>query len=123
VDEMSDSTSASSDEVRHALELVAKLERRVDELRARVHALEGRAGAATGAGAGGAGDAPPRSAPVDPEVLTVIGAAVAAYLGEEPRIRSIHLVRSGAWAQEGRATIQAWYSVSPPTPSVPTTPR
>jgi hypothetical protein len=122
VDEMNDPTSAPDDDLRRALDLVARLERQVEELQGRVDALE------SGRGAHGPATTPaasprPAAEAVDPEIVTVISAAVAAYLGEEPRIRSIHLVRSSAWAQEGRATIQAWYSVSPPTPSVPTLPH
>jgi methylmalonyl-CoA carboxyltransferase large subunit len=41
------------------------------------------------------------------EELTVIAAAVAAYLGIRAHIRQIRLVSSTAWAQEGRVSIQA----------------
>ena len=41
------------------------------------------------------------------EELLAISAAVAAWLGVQAHIRQIRLIRSGAWAQEGRVTIQA----------------
>jgi methylmalonyl-CoA carboxyltransferase large subunit len=40
------------------------------------------------------------------EVLA-ISAAVAAYLGVRAHIRQIRLVSGGAWAQQGRVSIQA----------------
>ncbi len=43
------------------------------------------------------------------EVLLVLSAAVAAYLGRNARIRTAHYVPEGTspWAQQGRAYIQA----------------
>src|SRR5690242_17907771 len=41
------------------------------------------------------------------ELILVIGAAVAAFLGKKPHIRQIRLVGAAAWAQQGRITIQA----------------
>lgn len=47
---------------------------------------------------------------VSPEVLAVIGAAVAAYFGKRVRIRQARLVsNSSAWAQTGRV----WRRASP----------
>jgi len=40
------------------------------------------------------------------EVLA-ISAAIAAWLGVHAHIRQIRLIRTGAWAQQGRVTIQA----------------
>ena len=40
------------------------------------------------------------------EILTVISAAVAAFLGVRAHVRQIRLIRSPAWAQQGRVTIQ-----------------
>ena len=48
-----------------------------------------------------------RSQGISEEVLMVISAAVAAFLGEKPKIRQVRLVGSPTWAQQGRATIQA----------------
>ena len=39
--------------------------------------------------------------------LIAISAAVAAFLGERVRIRQIRLIRSNAWAQQGRVSVQA----------------
>jgi len=44
-------------------------------------------------------------------LVPVIGAAIAAYLGKRPHIRQIRLLRSDAWAQEGRTTIQASHAL------------
>lgn len=41
------------------------------------------------------------------EELLAISAAIAAFLGVRAHIRQIRLISSGAWAQEGRASIQA----------------
>jgi methylmalonyl-CoA carboxyltransferase large subunit len=56
---------------------------------------------------------PPATSPVaaeagisDEEVLA-ISAAIAAWLGVHAHIRQIRLIRTGAWAQQGRVTIQA----------------
>jgi methylmalonyl-CoA carboxyltransferase large subunit len=46
------------------------------------------------------------------ELLLVISAAIAAFLGEKPHIRQIRLLGSAAWAQQGRATIQASHALS-----------
>ena len=41
------------------------------------------------------------------EVLRHLSAALAAWLGVHAHIRQIRLIRTGAWAQQGRVTIQA----------------
>jgi methylmalonyl-CoA carboxyltransferase large subunit len=41
------------------------------------------------------------------EIVLVIGAAVAAFLGKKAPIRQIRLLGSAAWSQQGRVTIQA----------------
>lgn len=46
------------------------------------------------------------------ELILTITAAVAAYLGVQPRIRQIRLIGSGSWSQEGRATIQASHAIT-----------
>jgi methylmalonyl-CoA carboxyltransferase large subunit len=53
---------------------------------------------------------PPRPAPdegVSEETLLAISACVAAFLGERVHIRSIRLLSSPAWAQQGRVSVQA----------------
>ncbi|HEY4382138.1 MAG TPA: hypothetical protein VGN01_17445 [Acidobacteriaceae bacterium] len=44
---------------------------------------------------------------ISEEEVLAISAALAAWLGVQPHIRQIRLIRSGAWAQQGRVTIQA----------------
>jgi methylmalonyl-CoA carboxyltransferase large subunit len=46
------------------------------------------------------------------ELLVVISAAIAAFLGKRPHIRQIRLLGSAAWAQQGRVTIQASHARS-----------
>jgi methylmalonyl-CoA carboxyltransferase large subunit len=46
------------------------------------------------------------------EVVAVISAAIAAFLGKKPHIRQIRLVGTTAWAQQGRVTIQASHALS-----------
>jgi methylmalonyl-CoA carboxyltransferase large subunit len=54
---------------------------------------------------------PPVKEPASPEIteaeILAISAALGAYLGVRVRIRQIRLLSSRAWAQQGRATIQA----------------
>jgi len=45
------------------------------------------------------------------ELIVVIGAAVAAYLGKTAPIRQIRLLSTSAWAQQGRVLIQASHSL------------
>jgi methylmalonyl-CoA carboxyltransferase large subunit len=45
------------------------------------------------------------------EILLVLSAAIAAYLGKKAPIRQIRLLRSDAWAQQGRTTIQASHAL------------
>jgi methylmalonyl-CoA carboxyltransferase large subunit len=44
---------------------------------------------------------------ISEELMLVIAAAVAAYLGERAHIRVVRLVSSHNWAQQGRVSIQA----------------
>ncbi len=45
------------------------------------------------------------------ELILVIGAAVAAYLGKKAPIRQIRLLGSAGWAQQGRITVQASHTL------------
>jgi methylmalonyl-CoA carboxyltransferase large subunit len=47
------------------------------------------------------------AAGISEEELLAISAALAAWLGVHAHIRQIRLIRTGAWAQQGRVTIQA----------------
>lgn len=92
----------------------------LDELRAELARLSGRLarleaalpvpGAAAAAPEAGASapEAPAvRTAGIPEEILPVISAAVAAFLGVRAQVRQVRLVRSQAWAQQGRVSIQA----------------
>jgi methylmalonyl-CoA carboxyltransferase large subunit len=46
------------------------------------------------------------------ELVLVISAAIAAFLGKKPSIRQIRLVGTTSWAQQGRVTIQASHGLS-----------
>jgi methylmalonyl-CoA carboxyltransferase large subunit len=46
------------------------------------------------------------------ELVLVISAAIAAFLGKKPHIRQIRLIGTAAWAQQGRVTIQASHDLS-----------
>jgi methylmalonyl-CoA carboxyltransferase large subunit len=83
-------------------------------LGARVAALEATAGLAPVATAAAAPleSAMPKPEGVDEELLAVISAAVAAYLGKRPHIRQVRLLGTAAWAQQGRVTIQASHALS-----------
>jgi methylmalonyl-CoA carboxyltransferase large subunit len=60
----------------------------------------------------------PDSCPLAPEaglseeLLLVISAAIAAFLGKKPHIRQIRLLGAASWAQHGRATIQASHDLA-----------
>ena len=50
--------------------------------------------------------------PISEEVLAVISAAIAAFLGKKASIRQIRLLGAAAWSQQGRVTIQASHALS-----------
>jgi methylmalonyl-CoA carboxyltransferase large subunit len=54
----------------------------------------------------------PRAEPLGEELVLVISAAIAAFLGKKAHIRAIRLIGTGAWAQQGRVTIQASHALS-----------
>ena len=57
---------------------------------------------------------PEKAEEVGPDVILVLSAAVAAFLGKRARIRSARLVRtapSNAWAQQGRVFVQASHNL------------
>lgn len=68
----------------------------------RVAALEAASATRSVASAG-----PVVGAGVSPELISIISATIAAYLGVKPRIKQIRLVGGASWAQQGRVTIQA----------------
>jgi methylmalonyl-CoA carboxyltransferase large subunit len=107
--------AANSSQVAEALEALRQELARLGE---RVAALEGAVGVKP-RGAAPSPVAPPPQAkqPVEAEGLSeelvlVISAAIAAFLGKKPHVRQIRLLGSAAWAQQGRTTIQASHALS-----------
>jgi methylmalonyl-CoA carboxyltransferase large subunit len=47
------------------------------------------------------------------EVLLVLSAAVAAFLGKRARVRGIRVLSSASWAHQGRVSIQASHARPP----------
>jgi methylmalonyl-CoA carboxyltransferase large subunit len=91
-------------ELARLVEVVEGLRREVARLGERVAVLEGaRPAAAPGPATEADG--------LSEEVLLVISAAIAAYLGKKAPIRQIRLLRTAAWAQQGRVTIQASHAL------------
>jgi methylmalonyl-CoA carboxyltransferase large subunit len=94
------------DDWKGLLQELESLRSELTALRERLAALEGD-GAPAASGAAATAAAPAPSPPLPEELVTVIGAAIAAYLGKKPHIRQIRLLGSAAWAQQGRVTVQA----------------
>jgi methylmalonyl-CoA carboxyltransferase large subunit len=87
--------------------------REIEKLRAE---MEGRTAAAVPVPAAAARAAePPPSEELDDEILAVLSAAVAAFLGKTARIRRARLLSpfepSNAWAQQGRVYVQASHNL------------
>jgi methylmalonyl-CoA carboxyltransferase large subunit len=95
-------------------ESLEEIRRQLSRLGERVAALEVAAGLKPTAPVAQESAAPPvvAAAGVSEEILLVISAAVAAFLGEGPRLRQVRLVGSHAWAQQGRVTVQASHALS-----------
>ena len=94
---------------------LAKLAGALEALRQEVARLGERVAALeTSAGRKQAAPAPvaaPQPEPLSEELILVISAAIAAFLGKKPRVRQIRLIGSAAWAQAGRVTIQASHAL------------
>lgn len=99
------------------LPVLEELKSQVAALSSRIEKLEGANGTVAAPPIQAAPPAPtpePERAPdaqpeeaIAEDVLLAISAAVAAFLGVRARIRQIRLIRSPAWAQQGRVSIQA----------------
>jgi methylmalonyl-CoA carboxyltransferase large subunit len=94
-----------------ALDALGALREEVRRLGARVAALEATRGAPAPAPAERE-KGPPVEEGISEEVLVVISAAIAAFLGKKASIRQIRLLGTAAWAQQGRVTIQASHTLS-----------
>ncbi len=98
---------ANTDAVAEGLEA---LRREVARLGERVAALEQGVGARPAAAVPVA-PAPAAEEAVGEEILLVLSAAVAAFLGKKPHLRQVRLVGGNSWAQQGRVTIQASHAL------------
>ncbi|WP_337177299.1 hypothetical protein [Paludisphaera sp.] len=83
----------------------------LESLRADVASLGERVATLEAARAAPAAQAAPTAAP-DDHTMTIIAAAIAAFLGKKAHIRQIQLLGSAAWAQQGRVTIQASHALN-----------
>jgi methylmalonyl-CoA carboxyltransferase large subunit len=81
------------------------LRQEVARLSERVAALEKATGSAALTTAAPPG--PAAAEGLSEELVLVIGAAIAAFLGKKAHIRQIRLLGTAGWAQQGRTTIQA----------------
>jgi methylmalonyl-CoA carboxyltransferase large subunit len=88
------------------VEALEALRREVARLGERVAALEAHAGVPAQSKA-----PEPPAEELSEEILLVLSAAIAAYLGKKAPIRQIRLLRSDAWAQQGRTTVQASHAL------------
>jgi methylmalonyl-CoA carboxyltransferase large subunit len=111
----------------HVVDSLGAIRRELTRLGERVAALEAAVVAAPRKSASGtetetaaaAAPAPaiapepePQPEVLSEELLVVISAAIAAFLGKKPYIRQIRLLASPAWAEHGRITIQASHKLS-----------
>jgi len=95
-------------------ETLEALRQEIAQLGQRVAKLEAAVGASIPAPAPAApsGEQPVQGEGLSEEVLVVISAAIAAFLGKKAPIRQIRLLGTTAWAQQGRVTIQASHALS-----------
>jgi methylmalonyl-CoA carboxyltransferase large subunit len=92
------------------LDALGAIRRELAQLGERVAALEAAAGARPAA-ATPAAPLPAEPEGLSEELVLVLSAAIAAFLGKKPHIRQIRLLGTAAWAQQGRATIQASHAL------------
>jgi methylmalonyl-CoA carboxyltransferase large subunit len=93
-------------------EQIEALQRQVDALTARLAQVEGYGPqAAPPPEPAVAAPSPALHEGITEETLLAIAAAVSAYLGKRAPIRQVRLVSSQAWAQQGRAFIQASHRI------------
>jgi methylmalonyl-CoA carboxyltransferase 12S subunit len=94
------------------IDTISCLRREVAALDERIAALEGVAAVKPGVVAASAAVPPPNGEVISEELVLVISAAIAAFLGKKPRIRQIRPVGGASWGQQGRATIQASHALA-----------
>lgn len=94
------------------LEQLTALQTQLATLNARLEKIEQQNAASPAPVAGPAATPAPEPEAIPEEVVIAIAAAVAAFLGKKAPIRQIRLLGSTAWAQQGRAYIQASHVLS-----------
>ena len=101
--------------------LLEEMNGRLRRLEERIQALEARGGespkpeVSAPAAAAAPVDTKPEEEQIEPEVLMVIAAAVAAFMGKKARIRRVRRSATpgmNPWAQQGRVSIQASHNVA-----------
>src|SRR5690242_17533706 len=102
-------TTALADEAQAAARLDGIL-LELSRLKERVAALEANA-APQPTSAHAVTPAVPVTEELSEEVVIVLGAAVAAYLGKKAHIRQVSLIGSHPWAQQGRVIVQASHTL------------
>lgn len=90
---------------------IKTLEDELQELRNRVEKLEGLLASAKASAAGQVSGTAEVKQEFSPEILLVISAAIAAFLGKRASIRQIRLSGESPWAMQGRATVQASHGI------------
>ncbi len=83
------------------------LQAEIEALREQLAALAGVAPKVEAVKAAPAPAPEPVPEEIPEDVILAISAAIAAYLGKRAHIRTIRLIGSTAWAQQGRVSIQA----------------
>lgn len=108
--------------------ILAEIRQALATLGDRVAALEAGSATAAAPGASYVAGAGPQGAPgtsrdaerptmvdgdaaIAPEILLVISAAVAAYLGERAHVRQVRLISSQEWGRQGRVNVQASHAL------------
>ena len=96
--------TSKADELSQIMETLEAMRAELSGLGDRVAALESVATARHSKGDAGE--------PLSDELVVVIGAAIAAFLGKRAHIRQIRILGSASWAQQGRASIQASHALT-----------
>jgi methylmalonyl-CoA carboxyltransferase large subunit len=104
--------STESKDWTHVAATLEALRQELARLSERVAALEASAAGRASSPPERVAASPPAGEGLSEELVLVIGAAIAAFLGKKPHIRQIRLLRSDAWAQQGRTTVHASHALS-----------
>jgi methylmalonyl-CoA carboxyltransferase large subunit len=111
--------SSDTSDLSRMTSVLEELRHEIARLTSRVAALESATGSAAPAAASKPAVSPSKAAAsveLGEELLLVLSAAIAAFLGKKAHIRQVRLIGSAAWGQQGRVTIQASHTLSVPHP-------